>query len=469
MQNLRQVLINDADYEHQLEKDEDMNQTPYDPYQCPPDLQEAEDHSKSRRVGQIKQGTRTCKCCRFVIDKKQLGNPSNYSLLVQNLPRHLSKKEIDEFLKISFFGDPLTDQIYRINMCYDYQEYLDSFNQKIKNIYATNICKLKLRDQYLEEPYAQETQDKLESLEQEQQVIDQKLMNFEHECLQERSKKFSGTVIVSFLTIQAKETILNKYKFTLKKTILNFFKKVYLRYHKNSIIINEAPGPRDVIWANLKYKLNQSISNLIKMFSMFVFLLVVSYYVQIQVLYKTLIYHELYNDGEQIVDKNYRLVQLAMAIAFLVLIINWVLRYIVGYPQKDCPYSQEEVNVSFEGPKLEFQEWVCSLIRIMVQTVWFGGIAPIQILISLLCILIGYWIDKYYLLRIFTVPISQTDHVFSFVFNLLKLIPILYYFGSIQFEQAISQEQNTLTFFKNYPEYLYCFLTSVVFTFLMYL
>ncbi len=75
-------------------------------------------------------------------------------------------------------------------------------------------------------------------------------------------------------------------------------------------------------------------------------------------------------------------------------------RYIVNMLPEKNPYTQTYVNRLFEGPEATNADNYQYMYRMLFISVWFASIAPLGVLITLIMMVIDYWITKYLLLRV---------------------------------------------------------------------
>lgn len=85
--------------------------------------------------------------------------------------------------------------------------------------------------------------------------------------------------------------------------------------------------------------------------------------------------------------------------------------YISKLPINQNPYTQSYVNKAWEGYEIQVADNYQYIFRMLIVTTWFAHSAPFGVVISLLGLLIDYWIGKYLLLRHYKRPESISDQI----------------------------------------------------------
>ena len=67
-------------------------------------------------------------------------------------------------------------------------------------------------------------------------------------------------------------------------------------------------------------------------------------------------------------------------------------------------YTQANTNIAWEGTQIDIAQKYANLLKTMYLTAFYAPFTPLGIPISLVGLIIGYWTDKYMLLRIHTTP-----------------------------------------------------------------
>lgn len=82
------------------------------------------------------------------------------------------------------------------------------------------------------------------------------------------------------------------------------------------------------------------------------------------------------------------------------------------------------------------------ITRTLFLTAWYASIAPLGAFISLIGILINYWVDKIKLLRFQSAPETISVKIISTVINNLELLPLVYICGNVEYKNHIERVKN---------------------------
>ena len=111
-----------------------------------------------------------------------------------------------------------------------------------------------------------------------------------------------------------------------------------------------------------------------------------------------------------------------------------------------CNMPQLVVNSWFEGPEIDMAESYAFVVRTMLLCSWYASVAPLGLIFSMCGLGFGYWLDKYFLLRINCYPNSQNESVvYRFVHN-LEILPYLYIFGATEYQYRVIKSQELMDF-----------------------
>ncbi|EAR86342.2 transmembrane protein, putative (macronuclear) [Tetrahymena thermophila SB210] len=123
---------------------------------------------------------------------------------------------------------------------------------------------------------------------------------------------------------------------------------------------------------------------------------------------------------------------------------------IKSYPPEDCPYTQKEANMWFEGHPIEIADSYAYIARNLFLSAWYAQVAPFGIIFSMLGLICNHYIDKYCLLRIHPTPELITEEVYSKVIFALDLIPFIYLCGCIEYNLKNIESTNVFAIIFNF-------------------
>lgn len=293
---------------------------------------------------------------------------SSYTIMVQNLPKDITKEEI-----VEYFYNLTKQKIIKVNFAYNVEKYQENFNRKLRNCSRITENQEKLviykgmeanKDNHqdinkglidldIEDTICQ-LQQETEDLLQENIELEEKLQEFERNCEESQSSEFTGTAFVTFNSQLPVKVLIDQWGVTYLKNIqfLLFGRcsNPYLRFRKKTIQIHTAPDPTDLIWENLDFSFVRDFFNYILLYFVSGMILVLSFYIQFLVV--TFVF-KLRKETEITIAKAYAtnsfLVKMtAISISSLVTMINAILRIIVyyfSYYQK--MYSTTKLNQSY--------------------------------------------------------------------------------------------------------------------------
>lgn len=113
---------------------------------------------------------------------------------------------------------------------------------------------------------------------------------------------------------------------------------------------------------------------------------------------------------------------------------------------KMCDKPQFVVNSWFEGPEIDMAENYAFVVRTLLLCTWYAAMAPLGLIFSMCGLGFGYWLDKYFLLRINCYPNSQNESVVYRFINNLEILPYLYIFGATEYQYRVIKSQELMDF-----------------------
>lgn len=93
------------------------------------------------------------------------------------------------------------------------------------------------------------------------------------------------------------------------------------------------------------------------------------------------------------------------------------------------------------------------IARILLITIWFSYPAPLGVLISLLAMLMNYWVDKLYLVKVNKLPEQVNQTVASRILMVLELLPLVYMCGTLQYTYEFGQSTDIFQFLAKFLNY----------------
>lgn len=139
-------------------------------------------------------------------------------------------------------------------------------------------------------------------------------------------------------------------------------------------------------------------------------------------------------------------------------------RLYIRFQGKSCVLTQHEVNRWFEGQIFDIAENYSYVTRTLFLCTWYASVAPLGLIFGMVGLVLNYWLDKFFLLRVTTFPQNQSEEIIKKIINSLELLPYLYIFGAIEFHQKIIISYNLIEFIWAFVFYG---LTSVSMTLLL--
>ena len=293
---------------------------------------------------------------------------SYYTIMVQNLPKDLTKTEL-----IDFFERLTKMKIVKVNFAYQIDEYQNYFNRKIQNCSKLKEIKQKLtelhdleknREKFQEinnglidydiDENILDLQQTYEFTKRENEDLNRMLSEFENQSEDSVTKKFTGTAFITFNSQMPVKVLVDQWGVTYFKNLFFLFFgnccNPYLRFKKRTILIHSAPDPTDVIWENLDFSFAKDFLNYTVLYLVSGLILVLSFYIQFLVVKFVF---KLRQQTEIEISKTFATNSLivkmtAIMISSLVTIINAILRIIVYYfAYYQHLYSYTKFNQSY--------------------------------------------------------------------------------------------------------------------------
>ena len=113
---------------------------------------------------------------------------------------------------------------------------------------------------------------------------------------------------------------------------------------------------------------------------------------------------------------------------------------------ENCTMPQLIVNSWFEGHPIDMAENYAFVVRTLLLGSWYAAIAPLGLIFSMIGLGFSYWLDKYFLLRVHSYPMSQNESIIYRFVNNLEILPYLYIFGATEYQYRLIQSQELMDF-----------------------
>jgi hypothetical protein len=117
------------------------------------------------------------------------------------------------------------------------------------------------------------------------------------------------------------------------------------------------------------------------------------------------------------------------------------------------PYIQKYANELWEGHPLSVADNYQYIGRALLITVWFTYAAPLGVVFSLTALLLNYWVDKIFLVRVNKMPESVSEAVAEKILMVLELLPLVYMCGTLQYTYKFGESSNIFEFLAKFLNY----------------
>lgn len=128
---------------------------------------------------------------------------SDYSLLVKNLPKGASEKEIEQYLNTTFFGGE--KMVEKVSKAYDTREY-EKLNQSLE----TAMKRLKKKEVLAESKNSRDFNQEMKELKVEIGALKKTIANVDRQIKAETDEKFLGEAFVSFKYMKGADKVFNQ-------------------------------------------------------------------------------------------------------------------------------------------------------------------------------------------------------------------------------------------------------------------
>lgn len=106
--------------------------------------------------------------------------------------------------------------------------------------------------------------------------------------------------------------------------------------------------------------------------------------------------------------------------------------------------TQRQLNKLYEGLPHDAGEGYSEIMLILAITVFYASLLPILAPISLVGIILHYWVKKYSLLRVNKIPETLGEDLAVGLTTAMPLIPLVYACGQYYFISELSAGENDI-------------------------
>jgi hypothetical protein len=117
------------------------------------------------------------------------------------------------------------------------------------------------------------------------------------------------------------------------------------------------------------------------------------------------------------------------------------------------PYTQKYANELWEGHPMSIADNYQYIGRMLLITIWFTCAAPLGVVFSLTAMLLNYWIDRLFLVRVNKIPESVSEAVADRILMVLELLPLVYMCGTLQYTYKFGESSNVFEFVAKFLNY----------------
>jgi hypothetical protein len=108
--------------------------------------------------------------------------------------------------------------------------------------------------------------------------------------------------------------------------------------------------------------------------------------------------------------------------------------------------NQEEANDIYEDPPIDMAKYYASLMKTFVVTLVYAPILPFGVIVSAVGLFIGYWTDKFMLLRKHSRPTRMSSELSELMTKLIPLAIFLYSLTNFYFILVLNEDQSLPAF-----------------------
>lgn len=109
----------------------------------------------------------------------------------------------------------------------------------------------------------------------------------------------------------------------------------------------------------------------------------------------------------------------------------------------NCKLTQKQANKLFQGPQMDIATTYAQTGLLFLLVCFYTPIIPILPIIALVGVFIQYWVEKYLLLRRYSVPEAMGATMAKFYASLIPYGMLLYAISNYIFLKDLSDDKNT--------------------------
>ncbi|CAD8121477.1 unnamed protein product [Paramecium sonneborni] len=265
---------------------------------------------------------------------------SDFSIIVENIPRDAKEPEIQEYFTQSFQNE--TVELRKLCIAYEIQPYLKLNTQKqLKETVLTKVLELEAEGKRIPKsiPSRLQLKDEIDKISKELDYMeDNRATIFD----------FSGICIISYNKEKQADNICKTFKATRFQILLDqlgFEQNEFKKFRNNNLLVRKAPEPGDIIWGNLGITIKEQYKRTLITNLMTLFLLAIGFGLLLGLSYLQNVINK--NISKDSNAQIYLINLLGFASSILILIINTVLaKMIVKFTELEQQATRTYYDVS---------------------------------------------------------------------------------------------------------------------------
>ncbi|CAD8173577.1 unnamed protein product [Paramecium pentaurelia] len=265
---------------------------------------------------------------------------SDFSILVENIPRDAKEPEIQEYFSQSFQNE--TVELRKLCIAYEIQPYLKLNTQKqLKESVLTKVLELEAEGKQIPKSIPSRVQ-----LKQEIDEISKELDYMEDH--RATIFGFSGICIISYNYEKQADNVCKTFKATRFQVLLDqlgFEQNQFQQFRNNNLFVRKAPEPGDIIWGNLGITIKEQFKRTLITNAMTLFLLAIGFGLLLALSYLQNVINKNISKGSAAEATIVTFIGFASSI--LILIINKILaKMIIRFAELEQQATRTDYNIS---------------------------------------------------------------------------------------------------------------------------
>lgn len=111
------------------------------------------------------------------------------------------------------------------------------------------------------------------------------------------------------------------------------------------------------------------------------------------------------------------------------------------------------MNELWEGYQISNADNYQYITRVLFVTTWFASVAPVGVFLSILGVVLDFWISKVLLVKVYKTPENISEDIAIPSLMGLELLPMVYICGVLQFSYKVSTSEDIFSFFADFLHY----------------